>query len=155
VVSADSQRPRLTVVPPPPGPVRVETHGPTLAWARCPDVGTDPPPLEDLDGRRVDFGEWEVAPDVFVCMRGRRTPPPRDLCDRCGYDGQPWVSAGTVFPRPGETAIRAGRKVPAPPVRRIWARRCPACAACVVYDMGVTGTRFDVLVDSVGQGTLF
>ena len=132
--------PRLTP------PVRVATNGPTAAWARSIDIATDPPPLEDLDGREIRWDDWEIAPAISHL--------PQE-CERCGYDGQPWTTFGTVIPEPGATVAYRGRQVADRPVKRIWARRCPACDACVLYDRGAGGEEFNVLVDATGQAALF
>lgn len=127
-------------------PVRVATHGPTVTWASSIDIVTSPPPLEDLDGWEIQWDDWEIAPLISHI--------PQE-CERCGYDGQPWTAYGTVIPEPGATVPGHGRRVPARPVKRIWARRCPACQACAVYDRGADGGEFEVLVDAAGQATLF
>lgn len=127
-------------------PVRVATNGPTAAWVKSIDVVTDPPPLEDLDGRKIRWDDWEIAPEISHL--------PQE-CERCGYDGQPWTTFGTVIPEPGATVACRGRQVPAWPIKRIWVRRCPACEARVVYDLGAADKEFKVLVDATGQAALF
>jgi hypothetical protein len=139
-------RSRKAVVPGPSSPARVATKGPTAAWAKSIDIVTDPPPLEDLDGQAVRWEDWEIAPEISHL--------PQE-CERCGYDGQPWTTFGTVIPETAATVACRGGQVPARPIKRIWVRRCPACEACVVYDLGSAGKEFKVLVDATGQAALF
>jgi hypothetical protein len=139
--------------------IRVETHGLTLAWARCPDVAEEPPPVAELDGHTIRWDDWEVAPLITHIVHE---------CERCGYDGQPWIVTGCMMPLPGETVasyrprkLRSGRTydkaclVPAWPIRRLFAYRCPACRCDTVYDMGPDMKGWKVLVDATGQDVLF
>lgn len=143
--------------------IREATHGPTLAWARCPDVAEEPPPLAEHDGRSVRWEDWEVAPEV-VHLRQFGYPE----CERCGYDGQQWITTGLLLPHPGEMTmgthikrLPSGRTyekehpVPAWPIRRLIAYRCPACGADLVYDLGPSGKGWTLLADAAGQAALF
>ena len=95
--------------------IRVATHGPTLAWAKTiGDVVDYPPPLEKFNGTEINWCDWEIAPELSHVGQ---------LCERCGYDGQQWITFGMV---PHETYAR--------PVKRLFALKCPACDADVIID---------------------
>jgi hypothetical protein len=123
--------------------IRVDTHGCTLNWARCPDI-YEALPLAEFEGREVVWEDWDVAPDLTHVQ---------SECERCGYDGQPWMSTGTVPPRAGEMA----GKRRAWPLKRLFAFQCPACGSCRVYDRGGHGEPvvWRELVDASGQTALF
>jgi hypothetical protein len=126
------------------------THGPALAWSAYPGAGECPPPLSELGGRPVQWADWKIAPQVMHIEL---------VCARCGYDGQPWTSIGLVLPPAVATVtvlkkrrLPSGRtyvqeeKVPARPIRRLFAYRCPACRADEVYDMGERGRDWRILL---------
>ena len=116
--------------------IRIDTHGPTLGWAKCPpDIWQSPLPVTEINGQPVDWeGEWEIAPDLTHVGRE---------CVRCGYDGQPWMMIGTVPPAPGQMF----GKRRAWPVKRAFAFECPACEALTIYDRGADGHDWTPLVE--------
>jgi hypothetical protein len=86
-----------------------------------------PPPLAELDGRRIRWERWKIAPRVTHITH---------KCDRCGFTGLPRVAVGVLSPRPGGTwpgervkRLPSGRSYlvdyerPAWPVRRLFAYR--------------------------------
>lgn len=133
----------LGVVPPPPGfwPGRDPAAGDLFTATREHDL----PPR--WDGRTVTWEPWRAPADMFVCppARGRG----RDRCTRCGSTAAQALTAGIVHPLPGDTVAtdrvrrtsRTGREyvsgtmaVPAWPVIRLHAFRCPHCLHDTVWD---------------------
>jgi len=124
-------------------------NGPTVAWSAYPGVGERPPAVPELGGRPVQWAGWTVAPQLMHV---------ETVCARCGYNGQPWTAIGLVAPATGATVavlqqrrLPSGRtyqreeRVPARPIRRLFAYRCPACRADEVYDMGERGYDWRIL----------
>ena len=123
-------------------------RGPALAWSAYPGAGERPPRLSDLEGRPVQWASWKIAPQVARIQL---------VCDRCGYDGRPWMSIGLVAPptgatvtvlwqQPSERLCQQEEKAPAGSARRLFAYRCPVCGADEVYDMGEGGRDWRILL---------
>lgn len=113
---------------PQPAPSRtVATHGHALEWSTLPDI---PPADDEHNGQRVTFEPWQITPKLTHAIH----------CEYCGWDGQRWLSIGTIHPEPGETTTttitrqtRTSKKynatieVPAWPIRRFFLFCCPNC----------------------------
>lgn len=102
------------------------------------------PPLPDYDhhqGRTIAWEPWTVAPHI-TCLGPQ-------ACEHCGSTAPRLAAAGRAQPLPGETfpaprPRRAGHvhggayrqvQVPAWPVYRLCAFRCPGCGHVDVLDI--------------------
>ena len=115
-------------------------------------TGVEPPGLTVHDKRPVTWAEWELSPPATHITHE---------CERCKYTGLPAICLGTLDPLPGEmftvpddTHPGQTREVPAWPIVRLYAVRCPTCARLAIYDMYPTGF-CEVPFDRGEQATLF
>lgn len=124
-------------------------------------AGHPPPPVGEVEGRPVRWDPWKPA--LVVTHLSHK-------CDGCGFAGQHLTAVGTAAPLEGETyrgetrrrLRRSGREtwpveadVPAWPIRRLHATRCPECGAVGVFDMGQDMQGWAPVGDPAGQATLF
>jgi hypothetical protein len=60
--------------------------------------------------RHPGRGPWQEPGRLGTRPWGTRRGSSKQVCERCGYDGQPWATFGAVLPHPGETVIWRGRR---------------------------------------------
>ena len=107
-----------------------------------------PPTWDAADGRAIRWEPWQTL-QVFVCTVGERSPNDAYECDRCGSSRQQETCVGAILPRRGEmfeitedvaskrvkdSSYTRTRRVPAWPVIRLVAFRCPDCGRIDIYD---------------------